>query len=717
MKSQLLNSRRLLGLVTLSAACLASVQVSAQETAVVPVETTVAPVVPVETTAAPVETSAAVVETTQALESFEMGGQTIKLTQEQPEAAPPVVSNEPNRVAVNLTTKPESEIGLNWYTLGNLDGAEAMISTVEDFSKDVQHFLADKFEVESKYAKRTREGNQIFAYRDWDTNEILGYFTDKGINRDNKEWNEGYSDYPLNEIVKETVNKVLATGLKPNTKYFFKVGTEKFGYSKVGSFTTAGNPKEDQDFIFVHYTDTQNGVWDENVRNEAEFGAQVLKEAIEQAKQSGNVNFALHTGDFIEDAEMEDEWIDMLKKVENNMLDTPHILVAGNHDGYHPVKWNEHFNVPITNDHQNFGSYYSMDYNNSHIVVLNMNDWTDEEKSAISKQQLEWLEQDLAKARANNVNWIIVTAHKPLFSGSYHSLSDSDVKRTRQPLMELLDKYDVDLVLNGHDHVLSRTKSLEFDADSIFKAKVDTDSKVIKDNGKTYILTDGTHFVLPNAAGTKEYDDIYNENVEYISKVRKKLNWLTEEDLVNYRSLFVVNTQPNKTDGLSNYRDGLTQHYAVYKVMADQLQVEVYEVSGEITDLKGGVRSSKLVDSFILINDKWKPTPVEVPETDPVDPEKPEGDKDVEDTDVVLLPEKPEEDKEVSDPSAEINDDSSETNDNKVVKAVKNSKVSQSSVALLPQTGERDNLAIFGAAAMSILAGLGLAGKSAKKEN
>ncbi len=138
-----LKSHTLLGLLTLFAACLSAVQANAQEVSTTTLESSV--VAPVEAT---VVAESTIQESTQApLEIFKMGDQDIKLYQEQLLAEPPIVSNDPNCIVVNLTTKPESKIGLNWYTLGNLEDAEALISTVDDFSENVKHFLADKKQV------------------------------------------------------------------------------------------------------------------------------------------------------------------------------------------------------------------------------------------------------------------------------------------------------------------------------------------------------------------------------------------------------------------------------------------------------------------------------------------------------------------------------------------------------------------------------------------
>ena len=53
----------------------------------------------------------------------------------------------------------------------------------------------------------------------------------------------------------------------------------------------------------------------------------------------------------------------------------------------------------------------------------------------------------------------MLNLHKPMYSKSYHALSDEDVKKIRAELTKQIDDLDIDLVLQGHDHVLSRTSA------------------------------------------------------------------------------------------------------------------------------------------------------------------------------------------------------------------------------------------------------------------
>jgi alkaline phosphatase D len=69
--------------------------------------------------------------------------------------------------------------------------------------------------------------------------------------------------------------------------------------------------------------------------------------------------------------------------------------------------------------------------------------------------QTQWLESTLAAARAGTtVDWIVVQMHQSALSSSSDNGSDAGI---RQAWVPLFDQYQVDLVLNGHDHDYERS--------------------------------------------------------------------------------------------------------------------------------------------------------------------------------------------------------------------------------------------------------------------
>src|SRR5699024_1967673 len=401
------------------------------------------------------------------------------------------------------------------------DDAQVWISTSKDLS-DAKAFDAEATKVTNQYAERTKDGFYIYAdvEKDDEGNPveddkgepiINGYYTDE--EKKGPEWMSGAEVGHLDLIdVEEHAYKAVAKDLKPDTTYYYQVGSKSGEKSEIGSFKTSGEVGDD--FTFVHYTDTQNAYWNENVRNEAAFGADTIKQAIEIAD---NPDFVMHTGDVVETAQVEDEWIDLFSQSEASWLKQALAVAPGNNDEYgigdSPLvteKFNEHINVPITNDNSSGGSYYSYDYNGVHFVVANTNDNKESEdnpdQKALGKEQLAWIEEDIKQARENGAKWVILSYHKPLYSKSYHSLLDEDVQKVREEFMELIDELDVDLVLQGHDHVISSTKSLKFvPTEENFSNAVIDEAEVVlgEDNVEYYKNPKGTVFVLPNTGGTK----------------------------------------------------------------------------------------------------------------------------------------------------------------------------------------------------------------------
>ncbi|MCD8841115.1 metallophosphoesterase family protein [Staphylococcus arlettae] len=549
----------------------------------------------------------------------------IKLLDSKPEVADIPKHNKPNRIITNINGNPQSEMGFSWYTSDKFEDAKVWVSESKNF-KDAKTVDAKAEKANSKYLERDKHGNIIFKdiakndegepIKNKDGKEkVNGYYTDKHAG--GPEWLSG-DKHGKTDLISEPeyTYKAQAKDLKPNTKYYYKVGSESGKQSQIGEFKTAGDKGDP--FSFVQYTDTQNAFWNENVRNEAMFGADTLKNAI---KTAGNPSFALHTGDFVETAEVEDEWKDLYKQSRPSFMSLPVVATAGNHDEYALSeedekllsKFNEHVNVPKENDAINGGSYYSFDYNGAHMVVANTNDnkksKDNPDEKAIGKEQMEWIKKDIKKARANGANWVVLNLHKPMYSKSYHALSDEDVKKIRAELTKQIDDLDIDLVLQGHDHVLSRTHPLEHTStkNSFVNAKKEDTKQVVgKDNVPYYDNPKGSVYVLPNTGGTKEYDSIYDRSLEHIKKVRPELSWLTEKDLEHYNSLFKVGKQPQESDAFndshSNNRDSSAQNFSVYEVEDNILKVKIYQLSGDIS--KGEQRNIELVDEFGIQKDQ-----------------------------------------------------------------------------------------------------------------
>lgn len=145
-------------------------------------------------------------------------------------------------------------------------------------------------------------------------------------------------------------------------------------------------------------------------------------------------------------------------------------------------------------DHFNLTKpYYSFDYQNVHFLAMA----TGKEKVVPfgnTSEQYRFIEQDLKNAYDNEtIDWIIVFSFKPLYSSnSTHPGSD----RLRETYHPPFDKYDVDIVLQAHNHNYQRTYPLEYNEGNDF-------SPIVSDKHKRQYRgeLDGPIFVTVGTAG------------------------------------------------------------------------------------------------------------------------------------------------------------------------------------------------------------------------
>lgn len=132
--------------------------------------------------------------------------------------------------------------------------------------------------------------------------------------------------------------------------------------------------------------------------------------------------------------------------------------MQGNHDHTNYDKaddiWRDAFNLP-TNGPKGYSELvYSFDFKNSHFVVLNSNNPS---FHIVNKEQRDWLERDLARNRKENV---FVFFHEPAYPASPEKYGECLDKYPdeRNALWDILSKYKVTGVFNGHVHMASRKK-------------------------------------------------------------------------------------------------------------------------------------------------------------------------------------------------------------------------------------------------------------------
>jgi len=225
-------------------------------------------------------------------------------------------------------------------------------------------------------------------------------------------------------------------GLKPATKYAYRVGDGE-NFSEWFQFSTASATPEP--FSFIYFGDAQNDL--------RSMWSRVIREAYSDAPKA---KFMIHAGDLVNKAESDGEWGEWFGAGHwlNGMV--PSIAVPGNHEmakgaagksklSHH---WRPQFAQPDNGPEGLEETCFTIAYQNLLVVAMNSNEQIE--------VQTEWLDKVLA---ANKSQWVVCTFHHPIFSTG----KDRDNAKLRSAWKPVLDKYKVDLVLQGHDHTYGRT--------------------------------------------------------------------------------------------------------------------------------------------------------------------------------------------------------------------------------------------------------------------
>ncbi|MBU6373448.1 MAG: metallophosphoesterase [Alphaproteobacteria bacterium] len=319
----------------------------------------------------------------------------------------------PDRIVVTFAGDPARTLALNWRTDDTVDAAVAEI---------VKATPDARFDLDARRVNARSERLELASVKD-----IEGIF-DIGQNAG---------------LPPVRFHSVLFDGLEPDTVYAYRVGATNGEWSEWFQVRTApiSGP-----VTFLYLGDAQNGIlshWSRTVR--AAYA------------MAPDANFIIHAGDLVDEASRDFEWAQWFKAVGFIHGMVPAIPVAGNHEYMNvsrdPTKqrrllsilWRPQFNLPVeaslpdTLRETVYKVAYSEDLD---VFVL---DTQNGELAA----QAAWLDRALAESKAR---WRVVTFHHPIFSSG----KGRDSPERRAALLPILKKYDVDLVLQGHDHTYAR---------------------------------------------------------------------------------------------------------------------------------------------------------------------------------------------------------------------------------------------------------------------
>lgn len=335
------------------------------------------------------------------------------LSQAQERITRYIPSSKPERIVLNITEDPAASVAVTWRT-------DTTISeTIARISPDLPTvFLAD---------------SAITVKGTW-----------KDISADG---------------VTARFHSVILSGLTPGETYAYSVGSGAYA-SEWYTFKTA--EAGTAPFTFLWLGDSQGPI---------SLYARVIRQAY---RKTPDASFMIFTGDLVDGGSStmlhDDEWGEWHRAAGFIASEVPVVATPGNHEFYDPQVrqkrdlnkyWRPGFTLPDNGPAGLEETTYSFDYQGVRFIILSSDDMIRNEEFA--RSTTEWVEKLL---RNNPCSWTVMAFHHPFFSTS----ARRDNKAVRENLKPLVDKYGVDLVLNGHDHTYARGTAMPEGTDRKGKA-------------------------------------------------------------------------------------------------------------------------------------------------------------------------------------------------------------------------------------------------------
>lgn len=234
---------------------------------------------------------------------------------------------------------------------------------------------------------------------------------------------------------------------------------------------------------FAIISDTHINVGNKGARED-------LENAVNSINANKDIQFVLVSGDITEGGDKKS--LEEAKSI-LDQLDVKYYITSGNHE----TKWSE---SGVTDFGKIFGSdrfdfsdlgYYFLGFNSG--PVIRMMD------GHIAKQDLTWLKQKLDSLGKEQP--VIIVTHYPLLDGDVDNWYEAT---------DLLNQYNVELVLTGHYH---RNKQMEFDGIPAFINRSSLRGKDAVGGYSIYSITPDSIFVA---------EQIINEQPKVWGKIAKR---------------------------------------------------------------------------------------------------------------------------------------------------------------------------------------------------
>ncbi|MGA9929123.1 MAG: metallophosphoesterase [Nitrososphaeraceae archaeon] len=221
-----------------------------------------------------------------------------------------------------------------------------------------------------------------------------------------------------------------------------------------------------------------------------DMGCSPLTEKIINDINNKSPEVILALGDLSYQRDNADCWLNIVAPVEPKLK-----IVLGDHDYDSDSvlkQYKNHFNMSQ--------EYYSFNYENVHFIAL-----ATEIPFDINSSQYNFVKNDLEAASKNpDINWTIVYSYRPQYSSPSEHPGNNFLRDLYHPLFQ---KYNVDIILQAHNHNYQRTYPINYNNESSSSPLVtDNDIESYKDPaGQVYVTVGTGGSALHNLSGKARY--------------------------------------------------------------------------------------------------------------------------------------------------------------------------------------------------------------------
>jgi hypothetical protein len=336
------------------------------------------------------------------------------------------------------------------------------------------------------------------------------------------------------------------SGLQENTQYSYRVGSEG-AWSSTYSFKTQSF---EGDFDFLFFGDPQIGA-SGNVANDGAGWVDTMNVAL---SANPNAELLVSGGDQVETANVETQWDAFLAP--EQLRQYPWAATIGNHD-VGGKAYEQHFYTPNTDYSADYyrggntatesGGDYWYIYKDVLFIDLNSNSYNDATGGG-DEAHVKYV-TDVVNQHGADAKYTVLVYHHSIYSAAAHA-KDADNKVRRVDFPTTFSNLGVDLVLQGHDHVYTRSYEI---TDGV---KANPDEK--PGENEVFVGEGGVIYMTANSASGSKYYDITQPDNSGTSGAGNGA------DPLNPNSYWYNSVQSQEK----------TRSYVKVQVKADQLVVE-----------------------------------------------------------------------------------------------------------------------------------------------